>query len=101
MKRIVTIALLALAVCACSRKPSEMSGNPLFEGWYADPEGIVFGNECWIYPTWSQPYDKQLFMDAFSSKDLVHRTKHEKVISKEKRDTEICLVCLRHGDTGN
>ena len=83
MKRIVTIALLALAVCACSRKPSEMSGNPLFEGWYADPEGIVFGNECWIYPTWSQPYDEQLFMDAFSSKDLVHWTKHEKVISKE------------------
>ena len=51
MKRIVTIVLLALTVCACSRKPAQMSGNPLFEGWYADPEGIVFGNECWIYPT--------------------------------------------------
>ena len=83
MKRILAATLLALMACACARKPAEMSGNPLFEGWYADPEGIVFGDECWIYPTWSQPYDEQLFMDAFSSKDLVHWTKHEKVISQE------------------
>ena len=84
MKRLaIIISLLVLTVCSCSRKPAAMSGNPLFEGWYADPEGIVFGNECWIYPTWSQPYDEQLFMDAFSSKDLVHWTKHEKVISQE------------------
>ena len=60
-----------------------MSGNPIFEGWYADPEGVVFGHECWIYPTWSQRYKEQLFMDAYSSKDLVHWTKHEKVISQE------------------
>ena len=60
-----------------------MSGHPIFEGWYADPEGVVFGHECWIYPTWSQRYKEQLFMDAYSSKDLVHWTKHEKVISQE------------------
>ena len=47
------------------RKPAQTSGNPLFEGWYADPEGIVFDHECWTYPTWSQPFDEQLFMDAF------------------------------------
>ena len=59
------------------------SGNPLFAGWYADPEGIVFDHTCWIYPTWSQPYGEQLFMDAFSSTDLVHWTRHRKVISQE------------------
>ena len=64
-------------------KRSKVSGNPLFPGWYADPEGVVFGKEYWIYPTWSRPYDEQLFMDAFSSDDLVHWTKHEKVLSKE------------------
>ena len=59
------------------------SGNPLFEGWYADPEGIVFGDEYWIYPTYSASYDDQIFMDAFSSKDLVNWTKHPRVLSKE------------------
>lgn len=59
------------------------SGNPLFEGWYADPEGIVFGDEYWIYPTFSALYEDQTFLDAFSSKDLVHWTKHPRVISKE------------------
>ena len=61
------VLVLALSVGACSRKPAEMSGNPLFEGWYADPEGVVFGKEFWIYPTYSKPYDEQLFMVAFSS----------------------------------
>ena len=32
-------------------KLPKTSGNPIFEGWYADPEGIVFGDEYWIYPT--------------------------------------------------
>lgn len=59
------------------------SGNPVFEGWYADPEGVVFGKECWIYPTYSVNYDDQLFMDAFSSSDLVNWTKHPRVLSKE------------------
>lgn len=59
------------------------SGNPIFPGWYADPEGIVLDDEYWIYPTFSAPYDEQLFMDAFSSKDLVTWTKHPKVLSKE------------------
>ena len=49
---------------------SDKSGNPIFKGWYADPEGVVFGDECWIYPTYSAAYDEQTFMDAFSSKDL-------------------------------
>ena len=60
------------------------SGNPLFGGWYADPEAVVFDGTCWIYPTWSQPYDEQLFLDAFSSEDLVHWTRHPKVLSAEQ-----------------
>ncbi|MDQ4140311.1 MAG: arabinan endo-1,5-alpha-L-arabinosidase, partial [Bacteroidota bacterium] len=28
------------------------SGNPIFPGWYADPEGVIFKNKYWIYPTY-------------------------------------------------
>lgn len=56
------------------------SGNPVFPGWYADPEGIIYGNDYWIFPTYSAKYEDQVFMDAFSSPDLVHWTKHAKVI---------------------
>lgn len=66
---------------AATRKAT--SGNPVFKGWYADPEGVVFGNEYWIYPTSSLPYSEQTHLDAFSSKDLVHWTKHPSVLSKE------------------
>jgi beta-xylosidase len=56
------------------------SGNPVFPGWYADPEGVIFDKTYWIYPTYSAPYNKQVFMDAFSSKDLVTWTKHPRII---------------------
>lgn len=57
-----------------------MSGNPVFPGWYADPEGIIFKKNYWIYPTYSAPYNKQVFFDAFSSPDLVHWAKHERIL---------------------
>lgn len=56
------------------------SGNPVFPGWYADPEGIIFNKTYWIYPTYSAPYNKQVHMDAFSSKDLVTWNKHSNII---------------------
>jgi beta-xylosidase len=56
------------------------SGNPIIDGWYADPEAHVFDNRYWIFPTYSAPYDQQTFMDAFSSTDLVNWTKHPRVI---------------------
>lgn len=56
------------------------SGNPVFKGWYADPEGIIFGKEYWIYPTFSAPYNKQVFFDAFSSPDLINWTKHSNIL---------------------
>ena len=66
-----------------SSETGEKSGNPILKGWYADPEGAVFNNEYWIYPTYSAKYDDQTFMDVFSSKDLVKWTKHSKVLSVE------------------
>lgn len=58
----------------------ETSGNPVFPGWYADPEGAVLNNKYWIFPTFSDKYEKQLFFDAFSSDDLVSWEKHDKVL---------------------
>lgn len=76
--------LLLLAACSHKQSPSASvkanSGNPLFPGWYADPEGVVFGKRYWIYPTYSAKYNEQVFLDAFSSPDLVTWTKHEKVL---------------------
>lgn len=78
------------------------------QGYYADPEVRVFDHEYWIYPTRSvsaddpairQPrfnarqtelrrqhvihkdYLLQTGLDAFSSADLVHWTKHESILS--------------------
>jgi beta-xylosidase len=56
------------------------SGNPVFKGWYADPEAIIYGNRYWIYPTFSAEYEKQVHFDCFSSPDLVHWTKHENIL---------------------
>ncbi|HRG11263.1 MAG TPA: family 43 glycosylhydrolase, partial [Cyclobacteriaceae bacterium] len=77
--------IVAVAACllSCQTKETaqkEKSGNPVFEGWYADPEGIVFDKTYWIYPTYSAPYEQQVYMDAFSSPDLVTWTKHERII---------------------
>lgn len=84
------------------------NNNPVFEGWYADPEAIIFGNEYWIYPTYSDDYGvpdvsqkisekqkeiqkntinkqylKQTFLNAFSSIDLVTWKKHSHVLDVE------------------
>ncbi|HEX5669039.1 MAG TPA: glycoside hydrolase family 43 protein [Chitinophagaceae bacterium] len=65
-------------------KPKGYSGNPLFPGWYADPEAIIFGKQYWIYPTYSAPYEKQVFLDAFSSSDLVSWKKHARIIDTSR-----------------
>ena len=54
--------------------------NPVIDGWYADPEGVIFGNKYWIFPTYSAKYRQQVFMDAFSSIDMVTWKKHPKII---------------------
>ena len=54
--------------------------NPVIEGWYADPEGVILENKYWIFPTYSAKYRQQVFLDAFSSTDMVTWKKHPKVI---------------------
>lgn len=84
-------------------KEKNFSGNPVFEGWYADPEGTIYNNEYWVYPTLSDVYGdytpidekslsprqkltinkdylKQTYLDAFSSKDLVTWKKHPRIL---------------------
>ena len=104
---LILLALFLDVYCQISKNPAKgkSSGNPLFPGWYADPEGIIFGNEYWIYPTFSDDYGKldrsekfseeqlkaqkntinpqylkQTFFNAFSSKDLIHWDKHPHVL---------------------
>ena len=102
----VLVGCVAMLMMACTSKvEKKMSGNPIFPGWYADPEGIVFDDEFWIYPTLSMLHGEdvekykahaerkckatykdfivQTHFDAFSSKDLVHWTKHPEVLSME------------------
>lgn len=73
------LCMLVLINKADAQK-KKMSGNPIFTGWYADPEATIYGNQYWIYPTYSAKYEDQVFMDAFSSPDLIHWTKHHSVI---------------------
>jgi beta-xylosidase len=86
MKDLFNLFLALVFFCSCSPKTAKqssgkkISGNPVFPGCYADPEGVIFNKEYWIYPTYSAPYNQQVFMDAFSSKDLVNWTKHERII---------------------
>jgi predicted GH43/DUF377 family glycosyl hydrolase len=86
-------------------KQQGLSGNPVFEGWYADPEGAILDDTYWIYPTYSDDFEKpdrsaefteqqlvtqkntinpqylkQTFFNAFSSKDLITWTKHPHVL---------------------
>ena len=102
--------LLFITISASAQKKgkgqaAQTAGNPVFKGWYADPEAIIFGQQYWIYPTFSDDYGKpdrsaiiskeqllaqkntinpqylkQTFINAFSSPDLVHWEKHPHVL---------------------
>jgi len=77
----ITVALLAAGLAARAQTAApRANGNPLFSGWYADPEAAIFGKQYWLYPTYSAPYSQQVFFDAFSSPDLVHWTKHPHIL---------------------
>ncbi len=76
MHRIAALALILPLTTAAS----QLAGNPVIQGWYADPEAHVFAGEYWIYPTTSARYNEQTFMDAFSSKDLITWTKHSHIL---------------------
>lgn len=79
---LLAATLLLLGACASDSPPpnTRTSGNPIFDGWYADPEGAILDNQYWVFPTFSARYDDQTFFDAFSSPDLVTWTKHPRVL---------------------
>lgn len=86
MKKTLALIILCLYPCVSSfagEQEVTTSGNPVFKGWYADPEAIVYGKKYWIFPTTSDLYEKQTFFDAFSSEDLVNWEKHPSVLTKE------------------
>lgn len=78
-KSLFAIALIILAGNVFAQQ-KKLSGNPIVQGWYADPEAVIFGKNYWVYPTYSAPYNNQVYMDAFSSPDLVNWTKYNHII---------------------
>lgn len=75
-------SFLVFLGCSSSNKTqlSKLSGNPVFDGWYADPEVRFFDKTYWIYPTYSAKYNQQVFFDAFSSNDLITWKKHPNIL---------------------
>ena len=97
-----TLAASLLALPAWSQATASLSQ----QGWYADPEIHIFAGQYWIYPTSSSPdpdsdthrtfnplqqklrtngvvhpvYLLHTSMDALSSPDLVHWTKHPDIL---------------------
>jgi len=47
-----------------------MTGNPVFPGWYADPELHYFAGRYYIYPTGSAAYSEQSVFECWSSEDM-------------------------------
>lgn len=101
-----SLAVLGFAAAAAAAH----AANPIVPGWYADPEIRLFDGRYWIYPTYSaddgtpdrsktftpaqqrmraqskliwEPFLKSTFINAFSSPDLVHWTKHPHVLDVE------------------
>ncbi len=77
---LLTLSLLSLFTIG----QSQAQQNPVIKGWYADPEGIIYNNEYWIFPTYSAPYEEQILFDAFSSKDLVNWKKHPRILDNSE-----------------
>lgn len=80
MRKALTLLLLIGVWYSADAQQKKRSGNPIIQGWYADPEAAIFGRQYWIYPTFSDRYEKQVFFDAFSSRDLVNWTKHDHIL---------------------
>ncbi|KAJ3573216.1 hypothetical protein NPX13_g4779 [Xylaria arbuscula] len=57
------------------------AGNPFVDGWYADPDTEFYEGKYWVFPTSSYAYEKQTYLDAFSSDDLIHWEKHENILT--------------------
>ena len=44
--------------------------NPIVQGWYADPESMIYDGKLYIYVTKSLPYEEQMNIDLVVSSDL-------------------------------
>jgi beta-xylosidase len=80
MKAFLLSTLLLASLAGQAQTQPRTSGNPIFPGWYADPEAAIFNKQYWIYPTYSASYDQQVYLDAFSSPDLITWTKHAHIL---------------------
>lgn len=79
---LLTTAKTAYAADLREACPAVSAGNPFAEGWYADPDMKVYDGTYWVYPTYSAPSGEQTFLDAFSSRDLIHWTKHSRILDR-------------------
>ncbi len=81
---LITLAVYFFIVSSCRTGTGEdeklYSGNPLFTGWYADPEGEIIDGEYWIFPTWSDRYGDSIASVSFSEYQL---RKRENAINKQ------------------
>jgi hypothetical protein len=69
----VTLLIPAVSAQAQNKKTS---GNPLLKVGMPTRKPKYSINNTGCIPTYSAKYNEQVFMDAFSSPDLVHWTKH-------------------------
>ncbi|KAI7775280.1 hypothetical protein LA080_007080 [Diaporthe eres] len=72
------------------------AGNPLFDGWFADPEIRVYDDVFWIFATTSVAFEKQKHFDAWSSTDLVLWTLCWAPTSAKGRDGKYYLYFSSH-----
>ncbi len=106
MFRLSRPALFFASLCCVSAGWSQATAHLAKLGWYADPEIHIYAGQYWIYPTSSDPaplsnahetfnplqqqlraqhvihpvYLLHTSLDALSSPDLVHWTKHPDVL---------------------
>lgn len=80
LKRIICFTFVFLFFQQNTQAQTRSNGNPVIEGWYADPEGVIFNHQYWLYPTFSAKYKDQVFLDAFSSTDMVNWKKYPRII---------------------
>ena len=72
MKKSLYMLLCAAALVSCGQPKQQQkavadvvtSGNPIFEGWYADPEGIIYG-DTWFSRLGAMRMRSRLISTAF------------------------------------
>lgn len=48
LKHLILLSIICCSQSVFGQKANQQpktSGNPVFPGWYADPEGVVFGDD--------------------------------------------------------